>query len=115
MKNYILILLFLGSLFSCASGSVVVLKTGKGFHSPTQAGVVDILTAFPQEKYEELGVVSASNFEVGDVGKMHNALRDKASTLGADAVVITNQGILPGQGLLKPTRWSEGTAIKWVK
>ena len=113
MKRYLLITLILASMLSCISPTVVALKTGKGFHESTAAGSIDIYTAVPTEKYEELGTISASNFDISDIGKMHNALRDKASTLGANAVIITNQGQVQRGVLL--LRWAEGTAIKWIK
>lgn len=111
LKKYLLVSLAL-SFFSCAS-SITALKTGKGFHEPTDAGRIDILTSVPKEKYEELGVVSASRFNLDEIGKMHNAIRDKASTFGADAVIITNQGVV--QRGVFTERWAEGTAIKWTK
>lgn len=94
-------------------GSVSVLKTGKGFYQPTKSGEIDVLTTRPDNKFEELGVISANGFDVDEMGKIHNALRDKASTLGADAVVITSQGqVNDGWGV---KRWAEATAIKWIK
>jgi hypothetical protein len=43
---------------------------------------------------------------------MHNAIRAKAAPLGANAVIIQNQGMNP-QGLRGGNRWATGVAIKF--
>ena len=97
-------------LVGCAT--VDVTKTGKGFHSPTQASSVEILKTRPEARYEELGTVTVTGFDASDTAKMHNAIRAKSAALGADAVILTEAGILPG---LSPKQWATGVAIAYKK
>ena len=93
-------------------GSVVdVTKTAKGFFQPTDPNNVEILKTVPTRAYEELGTVTANDFPVNDVAKMHNAIRSKAAALGADAVILTQEGIL--SGTWSSSRWSIGVAIHY--
>ena len=52
-----------------------------------------ILKTRPEESYEELGVVSVTGFSPSQTAKMHNAIRAKSAPLGANAVIITDEGI----------------------
>lgn len=107
----IIALVFVVFLGGCASAYVDITKTGKGYHEPTQAANVKILKTVPDEVYVELGTVTIAGFRDSDVAKMHNAIRAEAAPLGADAVIIVDEGLLPGAwgGY---TRWGTGVAIK---
>jgi len=102
------IVLVLAALCSgCAN--VDVTKTSKDVFVATRADDVDILTVVPREKqFEEIATISTNAWRPGDTAKMHNALREKAAPLGANAVIISNSGI-DYNGYL----WSTGTAIRY--
>ncbi|MSR74334.1 MAG: hypothetical protein EXS14_02530 [Planctomycetes bacterium] len=101
------------SLF-VACAAVDITKTHKGSFDPTNANDVEILKTRPEKSYEELGTATVSGFDVADVAKMHNALRTKAAELGAHAVLITDEGVVPG-GFGAYTRWAMGVAIRYKK
>ena len=98
----------------CITGCAVVdiTKTGKGFYSPVNASDIDILKTIPERRYVELGTLTASGFDSDEVAKMHNGIRRKAAQLGADAVILTEEGLIPG-GLLGTQRWATGVAIRY--
>lgn len=93
-----------------ASGCAVVdvTKTASGFQPPTNPNLVQILKTVPARTYIELGTVSTTGFRLPDTAKMHNSIRTKSAALGADAVILTEEGILPNH-----TKWSTGVAIKF--
>lgn len=108
LKAAALSLLF--SLASCA-GTVNVVKTGKGIYSPSAASEIEILKTHPVRAYDELATVDALNFPTNATAKMHNALRAKASPLGANAVLITDEGLINnGWGIV---RFCSGVAIRY--
>ncbi len=99
------------ALISSCAGTVGIVKTGKGAYSPSSASEIEILKTKPDRAYEELGVVDAMNFPVNGVAKMHNALRAKAAPLGANAVIITDEGLINnGWGIV---RFSSGAAVRY--
>jgi hypothetical protein len=96
-------------LAACAE--VDITKTNKGFFDPTNPNDVDILKTRPDKPFVELGTVTATNFAPSDSAVMHNAIRSKAAALGASAVILTEEGIIPaGFG---PKRWATGVAIRY--
>lgn len=99
-------------LSGCAS--VDITKTAKGFHDPTSPADVMILKTRPEKSYEELGVLTVTGFAPSETAKMHNAIRAKAAPLGADAVIITDEGIYtdPWAG---PVKYASGVAIAYKK
>lgn len=103
-----LIAAFLAALFIGGCAVVDVTKTAAGFHNPTNPNTVQILKTLPDRKYMELGTVSTTGFQVNQTAKMHNAVRAKSAALGADAVILTEEGILPNN-----TKWATGVAIKF--
>ncbi len=105
---YIASCLVAALLSACAV--VDVTKTGKGFHNPTDPNNVEILKTRPDRKYEELGTVTATKFQPQETAKMHNAVRAKSAALGADAVILTEEGILNNG-----TKWATGVAVKFTK
>ena len=77
----------------CAT--VDVTKTAKGFYNPTDPNDVEILLTRPEKSYVELGTVTATGFRVSETAKMHNAIRAKVAPLGANAAILTSEGIDP--------------------
>lgn len=102
----IAIAIFAASLVGCSI--VDVTKTAKGFHDKTDANEVEILKTRPERSFEELGTVTASQFAPTDTAKMHNAIRTKSAALGANAVILTEEGILPNG-----RKWATGVAIHY--
>lgn len=111
MKHIALLaIISLGFLSSCST--VDVTKTGRGYRPPTNPNAVEILMTVPSRPYEELGSLTVQGFQLREEAKMHNAIRAKAGPLGANAVIIQSQGIIP-TGLGGGTRWATGVAITW--
>jgi hypothetical protein len=101
------LLLVIGSFFGCAN--VDITKTGKGYYPPTNPNEVEILMTVPTRQYVELASVTTTGHSVRAEAKMHNAIRAKAAPLGANAVILKDQGIL-GNG----ERWAMGVAIRYL-
>ena len=66
----------------------------------------------PERSYEELGTVTVTGFSATQTAKMHNAVRSKAAALGATAVILTEEGILPG-AYGSHQRWATGVAVRY--
>ena len=96
-------------LVSCAT--VDVTKTSKGYYAPTKASDVEIFATRPDKKYEELGIVTVMNFPPSEIAKMHNALREKAAPLGANAVIITSDQVVNNGWDI--TRMASGVAVRY--
>lgn len=96
----------------CAS--VDITKTAKGYNDPTSPAEVMILKTRPESSYEELGVLTVTGFAPSETAKMHNGIRAKAAPLGADAVIITDEGIYtdPWAG---PVKYASGVAISYKR
>lgn len=103
------------ALTGCVTATVDITKTSKGFYDPTVADDLEILLTKPDRPFIELGTVTASNFEVQNSAIMHNAIRAKAAALGANAVIITNEGIVVKQGAFaeQEVRYATGVAIRY--
>ena len=102
------------SLFALAGcASVDITKTGKGYYPPTNPNEVEILMTVPPQHYVELGTVTTTGYSMRAEAKMHNAIRAKAAPLGATAVIIQDQGIIPDLG--GGQRWATGVAIRVQK
>ena len=107
MTNRLFIsLVLLMSLIGCAS--VDVTKTSKGFYNPTNPNEVEILKTRPTRSFEELGTITAVEFDVKETAVMHNEIRNKTAALGANAAILTEEGISPG-----PKKWATGVAIRY--
>ena len=125
MRKYLFYKILLCSLAlsiicSCASspsppayyGKVDVVKTGSGFYEPTNPNDVRILKTIPDRKYVELGPVIASNFYSSAFADMYNEIKTKAAVLGADAVILTDEGVEYVE--LEGTKyWAMGVAVKF--
>ena len=113
MKNTpILALLLLAIAFFTGCAPVDVTKTAAGYNSPTDPNRVEILKTRPERSYTELGTVTVTGFSSRDVAKMHNAVRAKAAPLGANAVVLTDEGMVPA-GFGTYQIWAAGVAIHY--
>jgi hypothetical protein len=98
------------SLALGACASVDVTKTAKGFHKATDPSAVEILKTRPAKSFEELGTITVTGFDSGETAKMHNAIRAKSAPLGANAVILTEEGI-SRDGMFSYSRWATGVAI----
>lgn len=112
MKNLALSLTAVSLLLvSGCVGTVTAVQTAKGSFASTNPNEIEILKTRPEKTFIELGSVDASNFGITEVAKMHNALRGKAATLGANAVIITSENVYDnGWG---PVKAASGVAIKY--
>lgn len=99
-------------LVGCAT--VDVTKTAKGFYDRTNPNEVEILKTRPERSYEELGTVTAAGFVPTDTAKMHNAIRTKSAALGAQAVILTEEGMLP-DGWGGGKKWATGVAVRYMR
>ncbi|MCP5525140.1 MAG: hypothetical protein H7A46_26755 [Verrucomicrobiales bacterium] len=108
--QYIVVAIAVVVLSGCAV--VDVTKTSKGFYDKTNANEIEILKTRPERSYEELGTVTASGFAATDTAKMHNAIRTKSAALGANAVILTEEGMLP-DGWGSGRKWATGVAIRY--
>ncbi|MBI4325107.1 MAG: hypothetical protein HY674_07565 [Chloroflexi bacterium] len=96
-------------LVGCAS--VDVTKTAKGFYDKTDPNEVEILKTRPEKSYLELATVTVTGFTPSETAKMHNAIRSKSAALGAHAVILTEEGVLPGG--FTGRKWATGVAIRY--
>ena len=103
--------LALSIICSCA-GRVAVTKTGIGFYEPTNPNDVRILKTIPDRKYVEVGTVIASNFYSSAFADMYNEIKTKAAVLGADAVILTDEGFIKKEHTY-PQYWATGVAVKF--
>ena len=108
-QKFMVLLAICGLVSGCAS--VDITKTSSGFYDPTDPNTVEILKTRPDRKFEELGDLTVTGFDLTETAKMHNAIRAKAAELGADAVIITQDGLTPAGFGYK--RWATGVAIKY--
>lgn len=101
--------IFSALVFLAGCASVDVTKTAKGFYQPTNPNNIEILKTKPNKDFDELGTVTVSGFDSNESAKMHNAIRAKTATLGANAVILTEEGLYrEGVGF---KRWATGVAI----
>jgi hypothetical protein len=96
-------------LVSCAV--VDITKTAPGFHPPTNPNTVQILKTIPDKQYIELGTITVSGFAPSETAKMHNAVRTKSAALGADAAILTDEGLLNDGWSIQ--KWATGVAVKY--
>jgi hypothetical protein len=99
-------------IFLAACAHVDVTKAGKGFYDPTNAADVGILKTKPDRHFEELGTVTVTGFDADEAAKMHNAIREKSAALGANAVILTEEGLV--QAGFGYKRWATGVAIRFA-
>lgn len=97
---------FLVALVGCAS--IDVTKTSRGFYNPTNPNDVDILKTRPVRAFEELGTITAVGFSPSSSAVMHNEIRGKAAALGANAAILTEEGIDRNRD-----KWATGVVIRY--
>jgi len=97
-------------LVGCAS--IDVTKTSASFYNPTDPNTVEILKTRPDKAFEELGSVTATGFASTEEAVMHNGIRAKAAPLGANAVILTSEGMV-AEGYGQYKRWASGVAIRF--
>ena len=111
--------LALSIICSCGSGPtyITVTKMGSGFYEPTNPNDVRILKTIPDRKYVELGTVIVSDVppEVPyETANMYNELKTKSAVLGADAVILTDEGVvMRGSSNNQLRYWATGVAVKF--
>lgn len=102
----------LACLVLAACSEVDITKTATGYYTPTRADDIQILMTKPDRAFVELGSVTVTGFDSDETAKEHNAIRQKAAGLGADAVILTTEGIerdIWGNH----ARWATGVAIRF--
>jgi hypothetical protein len=102
----------LGLVILTGCASVDITKTSSGYSEPTDPNKVEILKTRPEQTFTELGTLTVTGFDSSDVAKMHNAIRQKAAPLGANAVIVTEEGMVP-EGFGTYSRWATGVAIRY--
>lgn len=107
--RHIIAVLLAAILVGCAS--VDVTKTAKGFYDKTDPNQVEILKTRPEKSFIELATVTVTGFPPSETAKMHNAIRAKSAAVGANAVILTSEGVLPGGFTGK--MWATGVAIRF--
>lgn len=99
------------SAVGCVGGRVDMTKTAKGALAPANPNEVEVLMTRPERKYQELGTFTATGYPAMESAKMHNALRNKAAPLGANAVIITDSGQIRGEFGVQQL-WVNGVAVR---
>ncbi len=101
-----------GFLVGCST-SVRVTKMGNMFYNPTDPNKVEILLTRPEKPYEEVGTVKVKGFGTSgeNIAKMYNIIRAKVAPLGANAVILTNEGDVVSH--LSVKMWAQGVAIRY--
>jgi hypothetical protein len=107
--KHIVLVVFLASLVGCAS--VDVTKTSQGYFAPTDPNLVEVLKTRPEKSFVELGTITVTGFKSKETAKMHNAIREKAAPLGANAIILTEEGLI--QVPFGMERWATGVAIRY--
>lgn len=97
------------SLMLAACATVDVTKTAKGHYDATNPNEVEILKTRPTRPYIELGTITAADFPINATATMHNEIRAKAAALGANAAILTEEGVIYG-----PKKWATGVAIRYT-
>ncbi len=108
-KSFALMTIVVCGLAACAN--VDVTKTGQGSYGATDPNLIDLLKTRPDKKYDELGTITVSGFGASETAKMHNAIRLKAAPLGANAVILTEEGLIPK--MFGMDRWATGVAVRY--
>jgi type IV pilus biogenesis protein CpaD/CtpE len=100
------------ALFLSGCSSVDMIRTSSSIYPVTDPNTINILKTKPDEKYIELGSVTTTGFSASQEASMHESIRAKASALGADAVIITSEGLIP-ESWGRHQRWATGVAIRY--
>ncbi len=98
-------------LVGCGTG-IEVTRTTQATYTPTNPDDVEILLTRPEKPYEELGKVTVKDYNTSYRAEMYAAIRLKVAPLGADAVIVTDQGVRPIGGAW--LMWAYGVAIRYT-
>ena len=109
MRSFLVIIAFF--VLACVTASIDRTKPSESASSPTNSKV-EVLVTRPDRKHQNLGVVAAHGYDADSTAEMHNALRDIAGPLNADAVIITDSGQVP-LGWGRSEVWANAVAVKW--
>lgn len=90
-----LLVLFVMCCVMIGCASIDVTKTSDQVYPPTDAKDVEFLRVTPYRAYEQLATFEVSGFDQSQTVTMHNAMRIRAATLGADAVILTSESVVP--------------------
>ena len=104
------VLLVCAVLSGCAN--VDITKTTSNYYDPTNPNAIEILKTPPPHAYEELGTLTVTGFAADETAKMYNAMRAKGAELGANAVIVTQDGLVPGG--LGYMRWASAVAVRYT-
>lgn len=114
-KNFKLFRRMISALVVCVAlagcASVDITKTTSSYYDPTNPNNIEILKTPPSRAYEELGTLTVTGFQSDETAKMYNAMRAKASELGANAVIITSEGLNPSA--IGYMRWASAVAVRY--
>lgn len=105
-------ILALGLCCGCAS-SIEVTRTTSEFHMPTNPGNVEILKVPPTRPNKQIADVSAMQYPNGESARMWSDIRTHAASVGADAVLITDEQTFRRDFILY--RSVTGVALKWTQ
>jgi hypothetical protein len=101
---------------TCSSCSTWGYKSriGDKVYPPVPYQHVQVLTAFPSQTYEQVGICSVSGGIFASGVDMYRKLQKSAALLGADAVVITGEDVshatLPGHAYSTGSAYTTGSA-----
>lgn len=98
-----------GFLTSCSSMTTQRMEyVGASHYQPGNPHSVAILRTTPARPHERLGevVIDASAGNAPSVAKVEEKLRKEAAAMGADAVVIIYDGVLPTTAYVTGPSWS---------
>lgn len=111
LMNRKLLALSLSLLVLSGCAAVDMTKTAQGTFAATNPNAVEVLKTRPEKSYTELATFTVTGYSSNDTAKMHNAMREKAAPLGANAVIITAEGMIPRTFGLD--QWATGVAIRF--
>ena len=92
-KRLLVLLVLCCVMVGCAS--IDVSRNSAAIYSPTDVNTVALLKVTPYRGYEEIATFTVTGFSSTQVDTMHYAMRQRAATLGADAVVLTGESLVP--------------------
>jgi len=74
-------------------------------------GGVDSAADVDKGEFEELGTLNTAGWKQKDTKKMYEDFQKQAAKWGADAVLLTSEGVSG----VKDNQWSKATAIRYTR
>ncbi|MCI0331315.1 MAG: hypothetical protein L0196_10320 [candidate division Zixibacteria bacterium] len=102
MGRHIVCGFFLAFFVACASVTVVPLGDGKSYPKRTSPDKVQVLVEKPDTTFIEIALVDYSGTALQGKGAPINGLKEKASKLGGDAIILSGWGEAEGSLGTKP-------------